>query len=385
MTGIKFLDSLASRLTNVPRARFWPIAFRLIALTIVAGVSIARPVLAADGGCKADALGVSRTIVVDPTEHPLIGSMQYSETLPLADHEVVITFDDGPSPRYTDRVLDILAGDCVKATFFMVGEMVKTFPDEARKVEAQGHTIGTHSFRHPFTFGRMTEKQAGAEIDKGVAAVGGALHDPGALAPFFRVPGFLTSKSTEAALASRKLMTWSADVPADDWKGISSTEIAKRAISRLDAKGRGILLLHDIHENTVTALPDILKELKEKHYRVVQVVAATSMEAKTVTTPEQWHPPNMQAEAAIDTVPKPAARRLAARHAGKAQSKSARVRIVGRQRVASGRSGGRRHQAKETPRLRAHNHPHAASNRVPSLRDTEFPVSLTLQMTGQRV
>jgi len=346
---------------------------------------MARPVLAADGDCKADALGISRIIAVDPVEHPLIGSMQYPETLPLADHEVVITFDDGPSPRYTDRVLQILADDCLKATFFMVGEMAQTFPDEARKVEAQGHTIGTHSFRHPFTFGRMTEKQAGAEIDEGIAAVGTALQDPGALAPFFRVPGFLTSKSTEAALASRKLMTWSADIPADDWKGISSTEIVKRAMARLDAKGRGILLLHDIHENTVAALPDILRELKDKHYRVVQVVAASSTVAKTVTTPEQWHPASMQAEAAIDTAPKPAARRTAAlRHVGEVRSKSAHARAVSRRRLAGGRSGGRRHQVSEPPRLRAHNHSRTVSSDVPPRRDAGSRASLRLQMKDRR-
>ena len=66
-----------------------------------------------------DALGTSRTIVVDPT-------------LPLANHEIVLTFDDGPSPRYTDRVLAILAAECVKATFFMVGEMAQMFPAEAK-------------------------------------------------------------------------------------------------------------------------------------------------------------------------------------------------------------------------------------------------------------
>jgi peptidoglycan/xylan/chitin deacetylase (PgdA/CDA1 family) len=365
MTGIGFLALLTSRRMTASRERFRRIGFHLV-LAIVAGAPIARPSLAADGDCKADALGVSRIIAVDPAEHPLIGTMQYSETLPLADHEVVITFDDGPSPRYTDHVLEILADDCVKATFFMVGEMAKTFPDEARKVEAQGHTIGTHSFRHPFTFGRMTEKQAGAEIDKGIAAVGAALHEPAALAPFFRVPGFLTSKSTEAALASRRLMTWSADVPADDWKGISSNEIVKRAMARLDAKGRGILLLHDIHENTVAALPDILKELKEKNFRVVQVVAASSTVAKTVTTPEQWHPPSMQAEAAIDISPKPATSRMAARHVRNARSKSARTRTVSRQRVASGHSGGRRRQVREAPRLRPHNHLRTVSVDGPS-------------------
>jgi peptidoglycan/xylan/chitin deacetylase (PgdA/CDA1 family) len=240
--------------------------------------------------CKGnhDALGVSRIIAVDPKEHTRVGTMQYQETLPLADREVVITFDDGPIPKYTDRILETLAAECVKATFLMVGEMAKAHPDEVRRVFAEGHTIGTHSFSHPFTFRRMTEQQAGKEIDAGIEAVQNALGDPKELAPFFRVPGFLTAKPTEAALAERGLMTWSADFPADDWKKISSAEIVKRAMSRLEAKGRGIMLLHDIHERTVEALPIILNELKSHGYHIVHVVAATSLVARTETTPEQW-------------------------------------------------------------------------------------------------
>jgi len=237
---------------------------------------------------KPDALGSSRTIVVDPKEHTRVGTMQYAETLPLADHEIVLTFDDGPSPRYTDRVLAILAAECVKATFFMVGEMAQTFPAEAKKVSAEGHTVGTHSFRHPFTFNKMSQVEAGAEIDKGIDAVASALGSRDEVAPFFRVPGFLTSTTTEAALASRGLMTWSADITADDWKRISGAEVAKRAISGIEAKGRGILVLHDIHERTVEALPTILAELKPRGFKIVQIVPATATLAKTKTTPDQW-------------------------------------------------------------------------------------------------
>jgi peptidoglycan/xylan/chitin deacetylase (PgdA/CDA1 family) len=262
-----------------------------VACFIAANVVLGAPAVASECDGNPDALGISRTIAVDPFEHSRVGTMQYPETLPLADHEIVLTFDDGPSPRYTDRILATLADKCVKATFFMVGEMAKLFPEEAKKVRAEGHTIGTHSFGHPFTFGRMNEAQAGAEIDKRIQAVTAALGGSDGPAPFFRVPGFLTSKSTEAALASRKLMTWSADVPADDWKGISSAEIEKRAIDRIEQKGRGILLLHDIHEQTVGALPNILSELKRRGYRIVQIVPASATITRTETTPEQWQLP----------------------------------------------------------------------------------------------
>jgi peptidoglycan/xylan/chitin deacetylase (PgdA/CDA1 family) len=67
-----------------------------------------------------NALGTSRIVVVDPVEHPRVDTLQYKETLPLNDREVVFTFDDGPLPRYTTRILDTLASNCVKATFFVM-------------------------------------------------------------------------------------------------------------------------------------------------------------------------------------------------------------------------------------------------------------------------
>ena len=61
---------------------------------------------------------------------------------------MVITFDDGPHPKYTREILDALAAQCTKATFFNVGGMIKEFPDIARQVQAEGHTVGTHTYTH---------------------------------------------------------------------------------------------------------------------------------------------------------------------------------------------------------------------------------------------
>src|SRR5689334_19116212 len=90
--------------------------------------SAAQNALAADCPGHPDAIGTERTIVVDPREHPRIGTMQYPETLPLRDHEVVLTFDDGPLPRNSDQVLQTLAENCAKATFFLVGEQARANP-----------------------------------------------------------------------------------------------------------------------------------------------------------------------------------------------------------------------------------------------------------------
>jgi hypothetical protein len=139
---------------------------------------------------------------------------------------------------------------------------------------------------HSITSSARASSVAG-NSDAVASAVGGR-HE---VASFFRVPGFLTSANTEAALASRGLMTWSADMTADDWKRISGAEAAKRAISAIETKGRGILVLHDIHERTVEALPAILTELKLRGFKIVQIVPATARLAKTETTPEQWQLP----------------------------------------------------------------------------------------------
>jgi len=105
------------------------------------------------GSCPGnpDAIGTSRTITVDPNALPRIGTMQYRATLPLQDHEVVITFDDGPLPPYSAHILDILASECVKVTYFMVGRMARAYPHLVKRAFAEGHTIANHSENHPFT------------------------------------------------------------------------------------------------------------------------------------------------------------------------------------------------------------------------------------------
>lgn len=244
--------------------------------------------LAADCPGHPDALGTSRTLVVDPREHPRLGAMQYKETLPLKDHEVVITFDDGPVPKYSNQVLQILADQCVKATFFTIGRQAKASPEGVRKLAAAGHTIGTHSQNHPLSMNRMTLEQVQPEVDQGIAWTKAALTDPAALSPFFRVPGLLRGDAVESYAASLGLQVWSADFLADDWRSISSAKVHELAIKRLEARGKGILLLHDIQARTVAALPKILADLKAKNYRIVHVVAATPDRPATPTEPEDW-------------------------------------------------------------------------------------------------
>jgi peptidoglycan/xylan/chitin deacetylase (PgdA/CDA1 family) len=249
--------------------------------------------IAADCPGNPGALGTSRTIAVDPTEHPLIGSEGYPDSLPLEDHEIVLTFDDGPVPPATARILDILASECVKATFFLVGVMAQTCPALVQRAYAEGHTIATHSQNHPLTFQRMPVAKAVREIEDGFRSVRAALGNPKGVSDFFRFPGLLRRASVERYLASRGYQTWSVDFMADDWRHINDNEIVRRAITRIEARGRGILLLHDIHPKTALALPALLRELKTRGYKIVHVVEATADQRKSAPPPQALRAPRL--------------------------------------------------------------------------------------------
>ena len=257
---------------------------KVFALTFVASAfltgafSTGSPALAQGCPGNPDALGTSRVLVMPP-ELTQVGSMQYPQTLPLADKEVVITFDDGPLPPYSSQVLDILAGQCVKATYFLVGQMAHTFPHVVQQIYQDGHTIGTHTEDHPLRMQKLPIEKVRWEIDQGIADVAAALGDPNKLAPFIRIPGLARSPMIEEEVAARSLIVFSSDTVADDWhRHIKPHDIVSRAMTRLEKRGSGILLLHDIHKSTVAALPELLKELKEKGFRVVHVIPDAAAE-----------------------------------------------------------------------------------------------------------
>ena len=257
-------------------------------VTLALAGAFALPAAAAECA-NPDAIGISRTIAVDPAEHPRVGSFQYPESLPLNEREIVLTLDDGPRPKGSGEVLDILARECIKATYFIIGRNAREFPDLLKRMQAAGHTIGTHTQNHPLIFDRAAAARIEKEVQDGIASVESVL-GPNSVAPFFRIPGLLRSDTAESVIASKNLMLWSTDVLAHDWKRrINEAGIVRRAIDRLEAKGnKGILLLHDIHPRTVAALPLLLRELKRHNYRFVHVTVAGADNPKTETDPQQW-------------------------------------------------------------------------------------------------
>jgi peptidoglycan/xylan/chitin deacetylase (PgdA/CDA1 family) len=244
----------------------------VLSVCILAGLSVSASAETCPD--NPDALGTNRVLTVNPGEFTLLGTMQYEQTLPLKDHEVVLTFDDGPLPPYTNIILDALASHCVKATYFLVGQMAHAYPSVVRRIYNEGHTIGTHSQRHPH-FERLSMQRVEREVDGGINSVTAALGDAKALSPFFRIPYLGRTNAIERFLERKQLVTWSADVDTNDWwRGSSPGAIVQRTMRRLNANGRGIILMHDIHRRTAMALPMLLNELKANGYNVVHVMAA---------------------------------------------------------------------------------------------------------------
>ncbi len=249
----------------------------------------AAPASARDCPGHPSALGTSRVLYVDPAEHPFIGSIQYRETLPLADHEVVLTFDDGPSSPNSAHILDILRSECILATFFSVGSMANGAPAILRRAYDEGHNIGSHSQNHPLNLPHMPADAAWKEIEDGIASVTRALGKGRAIAPFLRFPALNRTSDLELKAIASGLMVWSADIYADDWMHIPPEEVARRPLERLQQAGKGIVLFHDIQARTVAALPAFIDGLKQNGFRIVHVAPARSGAQKTVTADGQWH------------------------------------------------------------------------------------------------
>jgi len=234
------------------------------------------PVAAKSTCANPDALGVSRTVVIDTTGGPGFGFLQYKQFDFLTDKEVVLTFDDGPWPT-TPSVLKTLADECTKAVFFPIGLHTTYHPEILRQVAAAGHAIGAHTWSHAHLDSKkMTEAQAKEEIEKGFSAVKQALG--AAPAPFFRFPALVHTQATTDYLGARNIAMFSCDVDSNDFKSSSADQVIQNVMTKLDKQGKGVILMHDLQKHTATALPTLLRRLKAGGYKVVLMKAKVQLE-----------------------------------------------------------------------------------------------------------
>ena len=176
---------------------------------------------------------------------------------------VALTFDDGPSPSYTSRILQILQRFHVQATFFMVGYLADRYPELARDVAAAGHAVGNHTMNHPQStpFARLPRGEMEAQIEEGHTT----LEKLGVNPVAFRPPGGSWDQQVVAAAEElgERTVLWSIDT--EDWRGLSPKAIVRAVLQ--EARPGSIILLHDGGGNrsaTVKALPKIIKGLKRK-------------------------------------------------------------------------------------------------------------------------
>jgi peptidoglycan-N-acetylglucosamine deacetylase len=229
-----------------------------------------------------DALGTGRVIEVDARVNPRIGRKQFPSTLPLHAKELVLTFDDGPWPGTTPKVLDALKRECVRATFFLLGRNVAAHPQIARRALAEGHTLGHHSYSHPL-LNRMSIAKAEAELDRGIAADEFALYGERRTkptTPFIRFPGFASNMALLERMNERGLVVFGADVWASDWLRMSPEQELRLILSRIEKVDRGIVLFHDTKAQTAQMLLALLRELKRRGYSIAHVIPAQSRGAR---------------------------------------------------------------------------------------------------------
>ncbi len=221
-------------------------------------------------GCKPSksALGVSRTITIDTKGGPKYGFVNYPGNEILKDKEVLLTFDDGPLPRYTNKVLEALEKECTLATFFVVGRMSIAFPKTVKRIMKEGHTLGTHTWSHG-NLQRGGSKRSIAQIERGIAAAEAAAGQP--IAPVFRFPYLGRTSAMEAHLKKRNIAMFSIDIDSRDTRGYSPSRMVSHTMARLKSRGKGIVLFHDIKRTTAAAVAPFLRALRKNGFKIVHL------------------------------------------------------------------------------------------------------------------
>jgi len=225
-----------------------------------------------------NALGIARVVEIDTTGGPGFGFEHFKQLDFLRDHEVVLTFDDGPWPLNTPSVLKTLADECTTGIFFSIGKHATYYPEILKQVYAAGHTVGTHTWSHAtLTNKKLTEDQRKEEIEKGISAVKWALGT--APSPFFRFPALQHPPEMVTYLGSRNIAMFSCDLDSFDFKARNPKQVIDVTMKKLDQLGKGIILMHDFHKHTAEALPELLHRLKAGGYKVVKMIAKAPVQS----------------------------------------------------------------------------------------------------------
>ncbi len=239
-----------------------------------ANANAGPPAAAGIGACdKPGGMGLARIVEIDTTGGPGFGFEHFKQYDFLRTGEVVLTFDDGPWPENTPAVLKALSDNCLKATFFEIGQHAMWHPEIAKQVAAAGNTIGTHTWSHkdlarnPYASDTELAKQ---EIEMGISAVHAAVAGP--ISPFFRFPSLQHPPELLSYLAERNVAIFSTDIDSFDFKMRKPQQVIDSVMHKLQKQGKGIILMHDFQHATAEAMPELLQQLKAGGYKVVHLV-----------------------------------------------------------------------------------------------------------------
>ncbi|MTJ47311.1 polysaccharide deacetylase family protein [Dolichospermum sp. UHCC 0259] len=194
--------------------------------------------------------------------------------LPPEKKVIALTFDDGPWPSSTAKVLDILKKNNIKGTFFVVGQNVKNYPDLTKRVVTDGHIIANHTWHH--WYHHMNAQAAAYEVANTTDII---YQTTGVKTSLFRPPGGIMSNGVAAYAKSNKyaVIMWSSD----------SMDYARPSVPKLinnifrEAKPGGIVLMHDgggDRSHTVKALPEIISRFRKQGYEFVTVPELLEMQ-----------------------------------------------------------------------------------------------------------
>lgn len=206
-----------------------------------------------------------RTLVVKNTEIELyktVGWYESPEDFPKKYIKMVaLTFDDGPGP-YTDRILDCLESHGAKATFFVIGRNVSSYPNALKRAHDLGMQIGNHTMNHP-RLTRVSTSRIRSEIDQTASAVQSVT---GSVPTILRPP-YGSYNSTVKSAGNIPLILWSIDTL--DWKTKNADKTVSAVLS--EVKDGSVVLMHDIHASTADAVVRLVPELIKRGYSLVTV------------------------------------------------------------------------------------------------------------------
>lgn len=240
----------------------------------ITGLSITPFFIPSDAearNCGSNKLGVHRTIKVSRKNGFFLGTGK-TGGIGLRPKEVVLTFDDGPRPGITNRILKALERECTKATFYVLGRAARANPKLLKRVAREGHTIASHTQSHPLLT-KHNNATIEAEVRRGIKSINHALRGTGYKSSnFFRYPYLGRNKRTDEVVRKAGLVVFDMYIDSLDWKKTSPEFMLNRVLNRIRARGSGVVLFHDIQERTAVALPAFLRTLREEGYKVVHTV-----------------------------------------------------------------------------------------------------------------